>query len=71
MDLKVRTHVLSSEATTFQGAYEMALSIHASIMEGEAMRVVTVQKHAVNYRVRPRSRGMTVEKHGFSCWQKL
>ncbi|XP_021856761.1 uncharacterized protein [Spinacia oleracea] len=38
MDPKVRTHVLSSGAKTFQGAYEIALSIHASILEEEATK---------------------------------
>ncbi|CAO2813806.1 unnamed protein product [Amaranthus hypochondriacus] len=44
MNPRVRTHILSSGATTFQGAYETALSIHASLLEEEALKVVTAKK---------------------------
>ncbi|CAO2817504.1 unnamed protein product [Amaranthus hypochondriacus] len=38
MNPRVRTHILSSGAKTFQGAYETALSIHASILEEEGSK---------------------------------
>uniref|UniRef100_A0A803MSE5 Retrotransposon gag domain-containing protein n=1 Tax=Chenopodium quinoa TaxID=63459 RepID=A0A803MSE5_CHEQI len=44
MDPKVRTIVLSSGASSFQGAYEIALRIHASIREKEAARSVNAKK---------------------------
>ncbi|XP_056695154.1 uncharacterized protein [Spinacia oleracea] len=49
MDPKVRTHVLSSGSKTFQGAYEIALSIHASIMEEEATKSVSVKKPTATF----------------------
>lgn len=49
MDPRVRTHVLCSRVVTFQGASEMALSIHASIKEEEASKVVVVRKLATSY----------------------
>ncbi|CAO2827525.1 unnamed protein product [Amaranthus hypochondriacus] len=44
MNPRVRTHILSFGTTTFQGAYETALSIHASILEEERSKVVTAKK---------------------------
>ncbi|XP_048494341.1 uncharacterized protein LOC104885328 [Beta vulgaris subsp. vulgaris] len=44
MDLRVRTLVLCSGVTTFQGAYEMALSVHASIKEEETAKAASVRK---------------------------
>ena len=40
MDPKVRTHVPSSSASTFQGACEIALSILASLKEEDSAKVV-------------------------------
>ncbi|XP_010666250.2 uncharacterized protein LOC104883423 [Beta vulgaris subsp. vulgaris] len=55
MDPKVRTYVMSSGASTFQGAYEIALSIHASVKE-EAARVVAVKKPVVSFVQSPAKR---------------
>ncbi|XP_048502897.1 uncharacterized protein LOC125498684 [Beta vulgaris subsp. vulgaris] len=44
MDPRVRTLVLCSGATTYQGAYEMALSVHASIKEEETAKAASVRK---------------------------
>uniref|UniRef100_A0A803MIM1 Retrotransposon gag domain-containing protein n=1 Tax=Chenopodium quinoa TaxID=63459 RepID=A0A803MIM1_CHEQI len=47
MDPRVRTHVLNSGASSFQGAYEISLSIHAFIKEAEVMKVASVKKQFV------------------------
>ncbi|CAO2816032.1 unnamed protein product [Amaranthus hypochondriacus] len=47
MNPRVRTHILSSGATTFQGAYETALSIHASILEEEGSKQGSCSRQGV------------------------
>ncbi|XP_010677939.1 uncharacterized protein LOC104893521 [Beta vulgaris subsp. vulgaris] len=49
MDPRVRTHVFSSGASTFQGAYEIALSIHASLREEDSTKAAAAKKPAVTY----------------------
>ncbi|XP_057251716.1 uncharacterized protein LOC130591806 [Beta vulgaris subsp. vulgaris] len=49
MDPRVRTHVLSSGASTFQGAYEIALSIHASLKEADSAKAAASKKPAATY----------------------
>ncbi|XP_048493450.1 uncharacterized protein LOC125493999 [Beta vulgaris subsp. vulgaris] len=49
MDPRVRTLVLCSGVTTFQGAYEMALSVHASIKEEETAKAASVRKHVPSF----------------------
>ncbi|XP_019106832.1 uncharacterized protein LOC104901203 [Beta vulgaris subsp. vulgaris] len=44
MNPRVRTLVLCSGVTTFQAAYEMALIVHASVKEEEAIKVAPVRK---------------------------
>ncbi|XP_048498017.2 uncharacterized protein LOC125496560 [Beta vulgaris subsp. vulgaris] len=44
MNPRVRTLVLCSGVTTFQAAYEMALSVHASVREEEAVKAASVRK---------------------------
>ncbi|XP_057246749.1 uncharacterized protein LOC130589496 [Beta vulgaris subsp. vulgaris] len=44
MDPRVRTLVLCSGVSTFQAAYEMALSVHASVKEQEAVKAASVRK---------------------------
>ncbi|XP_019103725.1 uncharacterized protein LOC109134437 [Beta vulgaris subsp. vulgaris] len=44
MNLRVRTLVLCSGVTTFQAAYKMALSVHASLREEEAVKATSVRK---------------------------
>ncbi|XP_057248139.1 uncharacterized protein LOC130590153 [Beta vulgaris subsp. vulgaris] len=44
MNPRVRTLVLCSGVTTFQAAYEMALSVHASVKEEEAVKVASARK---------------------------
>uniref|UniRef100_A0A803MTB6 Retrotransposon gag domain-containing protein n=1 Tax=Chenopodium quinoa TaxID=63459 RepID=A0A803MTB6_CHEQI len=49
MDPRVRIHVLSSGVASFQGAYEIALSIHASIIDEEAAKVASARRPSVPY----------------------
>ncbi|XP_021765930.1 uncharacterized protein LOC110730435 [Chenopodium quinoa] len=49
MDPRVRTHVLSSGVASFQGAYEIARSIHASIIEEEATKAASARRPSVPY----------------------
>ncbi|XP_057250763.1 uncharacterized protein LOC104884646 [Beta vulgaris subsp. vulgaris] len=49
MDPRVRTLVLYLGVTTFQGAYEMALSVHASIKEEETAKAASVRKHVPSF----------------------
>ncbi|XP_010677027.1 uncharacterized protein LOC104892740 [Beta vulgaris subsp. vulgaris] len=44
MNPRVRTLVLCSGVTTFQAAYEMALSVHASVREEEFVKAASVRK---------------------------
>ncbi|XP_010678243.1 uncharacterized protein LOC104893807 [Beta vulgaris subsp. vulgaris] len=44
MDPMVRTLVLCSGVTTFQAAYKMALSVHASVKEEEVVKAASVRK---------------------------
>ena len=47
MDPRIRTHVLCSGAATFQRAYEVALSIYASVQEEEAARRALYAKRPI------------------------
>ncbi|XP_019104830.1 uncharacterized protein LOC109134885 [Beta vulgaris subsp. vulgaris] len=53
MDPRVRTLVLCSGVTTFQAAYEMAMSVHASVKEEETAKVVSVRKHVPSFAPAP------------------